>query len=380
MVARGAGAVGCAHCTLIGADRSCQVCTRLVCETCAADWATCREPSGRVVRLGLSARLRDVDPLGRLGLVSHWRRPPRLFDLRRLRWINAGTHGVIRSNRAHPARLTGDGRVIYGVWKWDDVVEGSQARIFDGMRVVDLRRETSHVVTGVDAPARNTAVTASEDIFYYVTDSERVTIATGETSYAVDPLPRRVIQAAHIDATRRLLAATSWSEVALHRIVDETLERVSYLKTEQQGDIEWVAVAGPWVAYAVRRFGTATVIEVRRLGGDLVIGDVVHRHAGSKLHAASLSRDGRYLAAAFDDRLLVHELATDTVTFFTEHTDKINLVRFAGDDHVLISADTDNRVVLRPRTETGYARPLIAIDVPDAGIELPPQDAPVAPR
>src|SRR5688572_11940916 len=88
MVARGAGAVGCAHCTQIGAELACQICTRLVCPTCAANWATCGEPSGRVVRLGLTARVRDVDPLGRIALVSHWRRPLRLFDLRRLCWID----------------------------------------------------------------------------------------------------------------------------------------------------------------------------------------------------------------------------------------------------------------------------------------------------
>jgi hypothetical protein len=82
VVARGPGAVGCAHCTLIGADRACAICTRLVCERCGADWTTCGEPSGRVVRLGLTARVRDVDPLGRLALVSHWRKPLRVFDLR----------------------------------------------------------------------------------------------------------------------------------------------------------------------------------------------------------------------------------------------------------------------------------------------------------
>ena len=42
----------------------------------------------------------------------------------------------------------------------------------------------------------------------------------------------------------------------------------------------------------------------------------------------------------------------------------INYVRFASDDHVLVSADCDNRLVLRPRTADGsYARPLIGIEV-----------------
>jgi hypothetical protein len=98
-----------------------------------------------------------------------------------------------------------------------------------------------------------------------------------------------------------------------------------------------------------------------------------------KLEDASLSRDGRYLALAIDEELTVYDLDDEIETVFSEHTDTISLVRFAGDDHVLISADDDNRVVLRPRTPTGYARPLIAIDVPDDGVELPPLDTgPVA--
>jgi hypothetical protein len=46
-------------------------------------------------------------------------------------------------------------------------------------------------------------------------------------------------------------------------------------------------------------------------------------------------------------------------------------VRFVGDDHLLISADTDNRVVMRPRTPAGYARALITIDIPQEPVALP---------
>src|SRR5262245_10280161 len=135
MVARGPGDVGCAHCTRIGADRPCAVCTHLVCQACAADWTTCSEPSGRLVRLGLSARLRDVDPSGRIGLVSHWRQSLRLFDLRRLCWIN-GTRfprSVYLWNRPHPPRLTSDGRLFHAEWQTGGTYQPDGTRFFAGM-------------------------------------------------------------------------------------------------------------------------------------------------------------------------------------------------------------------------------------------------------
>src|SRR5262249_44526526 len=137
---------------------------------------------------------------------------------------------------------------------------------------------------------------------------------------------------------------------------------------------------GPWLVAAVTVFGGGVRIEARRLeqqadrdaiGHRLTLGSVVHRYTGSTPRAAGLSRHGRSPALALHPRLAVHELGTDNRTFFDDHTDRINLVRFVGDDHMLVSADTDNRVILRPRTPLGYGVPLVEIGVPEEGIELP---------
>src|SRR5262245_15903593 len=73
---------------MVGAIAACRICRRLVCEACGADWTTCDQPVGRIVRLGWFARLRAVDPAGQLGVVS-WRRGKlRLIDLRRLAWVD----------------------------------------------------------------------------------------------------------------------------------------------------------------------------------------------------------------------------------------------------------------------------------------------------
>jgi hypothetical protein len=386
MVARVAGAVGCAHCKVIGADTACQVCTRLVCSKCAADWATCDEPSGRVVRLGLTARVRDVDPLGRFALVSHWRQPLRLFDLRQLRWVEDITFSrkLWLTARSYPPRLTSNGRLVYPEFEW--VGRGDYAE----RRLKGIRAQPLHGVAGElfasDEPARATAVSGVNDRYYYITSTERVAIIDPSVTSAghgvasvVEPLPRKVLQAVHVDGERDLLAASSWSEIVLHRIVDANLQRLSYTKTEIAGDVPWIACAGPWLVAAIKEFGSLVHIEVRRIERDQSIGEVVHRHFVDELRAASLSRDGRYLALASDRGLHVYDLDDSdartpfdiTSTTFDEHTDRINYVRFAGDDHVLISADTDNRVVLRPRTRNGYACPLLAVDVPEQGVPLP---------
>jgi hypothetical protein len=372
VVARGPGAVGCAHCTLIGADRACQICTRLVCEKCAADWVTCGEPSGRLVRLGLSARLRDVDPSGRLGLVSHWREPLRLFDLRRLRWIHGLRlpRGAYVWNRRFPPRLTSDGRAIYGAWSAGSGYERSDSRLFSGMHVEDLRTHKAFVVPS-DTPEHGTAVTATRDWFYYVTDTQLVTVIAGRGTYSVAPLPRKVIQAVHLDAERSLLASASWSELAIHRIVGGKLELISHNKTAVNGHVRWIAVAGERLVAQVRTDGGAHQLEIHSLRSDYAIGPVVRTRSLGELHHAALSRDGRYLALAYDDRLEIDDLSSDRSTTYEEHSDRINLVRFVGDDHLLISADTDNRVVMRPRTQAGYARALITIDIPQEPVPLP---------
>lgn len=376
MVARGAGAIGCAHCKKIGAEHACQICTRLVCATCAANWVTCSEPSGRVVRLGLTARVRDVDPNGRIALVSHWRRPLRLFDLRRLRWIDIALprqYWVL--SRPFPPRLSAAHRLYHA-----DIDLVRSEVMVRGIRALDLQSGTSLQIAG-EVPFGTTGVSSVGDRYYYVTTTQKVLVTTNAEHVGLlaqpvelyEPLPRKFLHAAFVDGERDVLAAGSWNEVVLHRMVDGTLERLSYAKTERLGDVRWIAVAGPWLVAIVAGPGGGDV-EVRRLERDLSIGPVVYRHSGASPRAASLSRDGRYLAFGSTAGLVVHELDADRVTIFEEHSDRINFVRFAADDHVLISADTDNRIVMRPRTPRGYARPVIAVEVPEQPVALAPLD------
>lgn len=394
MVGRGAGAVGCAHCKVIGATVACRVCKHLVCPRCDADWATCDEPAARVIRLGTTARLRDVDPSGQLGLVSRWRGALRVFDLRRLRWVRDAwlPRSAWTIGWKTPPRLTSTGRALYP--KYTLAARGTDPDVaFEGTAVARLDGRDAPLVEG-PRPGAGSGMSKTGDVYWYIADTQVVvTIATAATPSlpaatapvqlstielldradlrvaSLNPLPYKVVQAAHVDGGRGLLASGTWGEVVLHRITDGKLARLGGVKTA--GDLRWIEVAGAHLAAGVAH-GGRTQLTVWRLREDLSIGDEVHRITGRRaLRDASLSRDGRYLAAAFGDDVQVLDLDRGSSATFGEHTDGVTLVQFAGDDHVLITADDDNRVVLRPRAASGYAEATVPLDVPDEEVELP---------
>lgn len=373
MVARGPGAVGCAHCTKLGASAACTVCKHLVCEACAADWATCPEPAGRLVRLGTSGRLIDIDPSGRYGLAHFWHGPLRLLDLRALHWVDEPDLPKPYTGwRDLRPRLTAEPRLVTPRYElFDQVVQfySLELRRVGGERGTELLER-------IPPPLRHSGVTAVGDWYYYVTASEQVAIVGAEVSAAsvdppdpaapvylrhapmveretrvFDPLPRKVLQALHVDAERALIASASWSELAVHRIVGTKLEAVRHVKTT--GDVAWVALGGPYVAMQVKA-GADRGISVRRVDDGA---GVVHAEGGA---VAALSRDGRYLAIGHEDgRVVVHATDGGTAVTFDEHTDDVSFVAFAGEDHVLVTADDDNRVIVRPRTDAGYAAGLV---------------------
>lgn len=391
MVLRAAGEVGCAHCKTIGADRSCQVCTRLVCEKCAADWATCDEPSGRVVRLGTSARVRDIDPLAHIALVSHWRKPLRLFDLRALTWLPQTLSRLIYlTSRAVQPRLSSDRTIVHlHLFRPDENTLLSDIR-WQSFGATKSSEKRSPM------PSHASGMSATGDHFWYVTDTQHVVVqhrvhpderaapdalgtimmADEKPTYepkvltrSFEPLPRKVVQTAFVDAERSLLASGTWGELALHKLVDNRADLIAKRATSVDGNAVWIALGGPWLVAASQRSAGGVRFQLYPLAptrdGLFELGAIVREITPpSPFKTAALSRDGRHLAIATDAGLTVHDLDARTEQTFTEHTDDINCVRFASDDHVLVSADCDNRVILRPRTADGsYARPLIPIEI-----------------
>lgn len=357
---------------MIGADRSCQVCTRLVCESCAADWTTCPEPTGREVRLGRTARLRDVDPTGRIGLVTRWFGVMKLFDVRRLRWVDVE---LPRQRTVHDReileRVSPTGDLYFNQYTFLPLasdVTTERDRAADIERFASLRRQS--LVTGessdidTEEPMKTAAMTP-DGHYYYVSSTQLVVVVAPDGSVRrFEPMPRRVIQACHLDVEASVLASATWGEIVLHRIVGDRLMPLSRIAVE--GNVSWIALDEPYLVACV-----GEVVRVWRIGENLAIGRELHQHlVGMNWRTGSLSRDGRYLAIGVDRSVIVHDLDQDVSVTFDDHSDDICLVRFVGSDHLLVTADQDNRVVMRPRAPAGYVRSLIDIDVPDDPIKL----------
>ena len=361
MVLRSAGDVGCAHCATMGADRNCPSCTRLVCASCSIRWRTCAEPTvARAVRLGLTARVIDIDPLGTLALVAHWRQPLRVFDLRALAWVPdiALPRELYVRSRFTPPRLTASRAIVHhkvaGLFRrmtWDSLEGGTQDTWLTSL-----------------PPRGALQVSATGDRVYYLTDDDQVIMfrepQNGEvTSQTFLPLPAGTrLTAASIDVERNLLLTGTYNQIELHRIDGERLTRL-WSRTTNQGMVTWVGIAGKAVVAGIRLGGGAMRFEVRWLDAALEPGPLADAITPNPpWRDIDLAADGRFLAIATDDGLTVHDLDARTATAFADHTDSITCVRFASDDHLLISADSDNRVILRPRTATGYASRVVRVE------------------
>jgi hypothetical protein len=261
----------------------------------------------------------------------------------------------------------------------------SDSTYIDGVRwhTLDGAHITMHV-NDVEGPHSCTAVSATDDVLAYVTDTQRVVVMRhGRVEVAAppaaalmglgaapvqppmpyrfvsqvcEPLPRKVISAIAIDGERDRLASATWREVAIHHVHAGAVERIEHFDTRIDANITWIALTGRWLAYS-----TGYRLEVRALEENGTAGAVKYHHTG--VDAAAISRDGAYLAIAHGSDLVVHDLDRDERVEFTEHSDGIHYIRFASDDHMLISGDQDNRVIMRPRTEAGYAKPIVDVEL-----------------
>jgi hypothetical protein len=329
----------------------------------------------------MTARLIDVDPTAKLGLVSRWHGSMRYVDLRALRWIDDDDVPSLVRGRELLPRLTSDGRILQH--EWNSTFGNEYQPLYRGLGVSSNAARGEYIASGMPVPARCAGMSLRDDRYWYVTSSENVAIvrtvvdpsmpryAAPVTVGPIDvaarlevteyqPLPRKVIQAVFLDDARDLLVSASWGEIMVHRIVGEKLEPVCYVKTT--GDVLWVSIAEPYLAANVKT-GPGRGITVWKLDANLANATVVLR-IEDKIGIPALSRDGRYLAVGLtNERVVVHGLDDGSVITFDEHTDDVSYVGFVGDDQLLVTADDDNRVILRPRTSTGYATALMETEL-----------------
>ena len=360
MVARGPGAVGCAHCTRLGADVPCPVCKHLVCDACAADWATCSEPSGRTFRIGrVTGALIDVDPTGRYGLVKRRWGQLRIIDLRALKWL-AIDDLPSRGWKDLVPRLTGDGRLLRPEFNGATTNEvplfsgiGEWRVAGGGMRHVD-----------VPQPVRATGVSTSEDWYWYVTDTETVALTQLKAALSgrcevYEPLPKKVVQAVWFDPIRRVLVSGTWGEIAIHRVVDDRLVLAGHVKTT--GDTVWLQMSGGYLAARVRG-GDLRGLTVWKLYDDFSVGPIAARF--DRVESEALARDGRFVAAGLTGgRVIVQSLLTAEQFELGGHRGDVTYLGFVGGEQLLVSADDDHRVIVRPRAGQSYAEAILPAEL-----------------
>lgn len=357
MVARGPGAVGCAHCTRLGADVPCPVCKHLVCDTCGADWATCSEPSGRTFKIGrITGTLIDVDPTGRLGLVRRRWGQLRIVDLRALAWVERDLPSRGWSDLV--PRLTSDGRLLKPEF---DGASVENAPMFSGIGEFSLVGGYRYI--DVPQPMRATGVSVTDDWYWYVTETERVALAQlreRESRYEVyEPLPKKVVQAVWFDPVQQLLVSGTWGEIAIHRVDDDKLVLAGHIKTT--GDTVSLQLGGGYLMARVRG-GDLRGVTVWKLFDDFSVGPVAARF--DRVESEALARDGRFVVVGLTNgRVVLQSLLTAEQQELAGHSDDVTYVRFAGAEQLLVSADADHRVIVRPRAGQRYAEAILPVDL-----------------
>lgn len=353
MVARGPGAVGCAHCTQLGAAVPCASCKRLVCPACAADWSTCEQPCSRTFKLARGERLLDVDPSGRLGLVWGAYSKLRYLELQTPRWVDADVPPLVQKPELQP-RLSSTGKMF-------QFEHGRERLSEDGLAISSVSPTAKQVVRMELMPGDHGAqISERDDLYWYITARQRVVVLRDLVQEIYEPLPKKVLSCAFVDDAHGLLASASWGEIMVHRMVGGALEQVCYLKTT--GAVEWVAIAFPYLASLVRG-GAEDGLLLWKISSTPAYPSMLV-HLAERVRVAALSRDGRYLAAALDDhRVFVRDIENGGNTSFDEHTAPVTLMRFVGDDHQLLTADEKGRVVLRTHGESGYLREVVEVPI-----------------
>jgi hypothetical protein len=265
-----------------------------------------------------------VDPSGRLGLVSGGSAALRYLELRAPRWGEADVQ-----KPALPPRLTSTGKVV-----------------------------------GAPAEGRGGQVSERHDWFWFISNEERVAVVRGDLAAEIfEPLPRKVIHSAFVDDAHDLLATASYGEIIVHRITGGVLHPVCYLKTT--GTVTWISLAFPYLAALVGG-GAEYGLVLWKIGSNPAIPSML-LHLPERVRTAALSRDGRYLAAAFDDhRVFVRDIENGGTTTFDDHASAVTLVKFVGAEALLVTGDDKGRVVLRAQAAGGYLRELVKVPIRDA--------------
>jgi hypothetical protein len=372
----------CGHCKQKPGIETCAVCKLEVCAACGGDWRTCSTPVARELRLGMGRRLTELEPGGRLGVVSHvLSSAGRLVDLMRGRYVDTeapvAQHAKIRADGTSIDHASvsvvpqGDGWLTAGGLELDEratpaVVEWTDESglVTHNVAVVVVSDPLSPLLqdrafAGRKRPGSSGLDASRRYLVTLMRDSTQLVISDSETgALRMRPVSsREVIQCVAYDPVEELLVTGLWGAVCPYYQLEETLERAPRIPLPG-AEPGWVGLASRRLAAAYARGGQCFLL----IG---ILDDRARADAIRRIPIPSAYLDEKHISISPDGRIVAfalrghsHEVAVlstedGALRRYGGHSDDVRLVAITSAGDALVTADDDNRVIVRPRLADG---------------------------
>lgn len=279
---KAAGAVGCAHCQMLGARQACRICHQPVCEKCSDDVAGCPDPRPREFDVSGDGAL-DVDLKGRYFVRRVvWDKPPQLFELANGRPLpeEVPTTRIQFETQGLELLAYPDGSACIMPGLADGAHGDPRNAHYSAIRFA--RCKGGRLVTFTRADQRITILDCT----------------TGAILRSVQEAGE-VVQCTALDEASDLLVVGVYDGAAFFRISDG--ERLGRLQTGA-GDTVWIGLAAGWVGLIGAGGGRLQVGRPAGIGmnylrlDELALGQQPFRVRHGR--DADLSPDGRLFAGA----------------------------------------------------------------------------------
>lgn len=378
----------CGHCQSELATATCVGCKLQICTACTHAWHLCERPVAVEFALDAGGQLIAIDPDGTLGLVEHRRRRHRtkyrLIDLRTGRETDlpfpapAGhlrDSGQLVAAQSTPVTALGHGR-----WRTPGglVLDDSHR----GALNFSERKPTARILCQYDVHnghAREIHYQPAGPMSYDRRRRYRVSCRSTQTDVCITDLatgtlrimataPRDVITSVAYDPDTGLLVAGCWGQIYLFTERNHTFGPPRHI-TIADSDIRWLASARRRVVASCHRgrLDSLAVVDIPDRGPPGRVRTVPVPTPGltdSRSPCIDVSPDGCHLALALRDHsVAMLQLPAPMpdqpdrapwswrLTTLHGHDSALRLLSFTRDGALLISADDDGRIIIRPHLE-----------------------------
>lgn len=304
------------------------------------------------LRLGMGARLREVDPTGRVGLVSTWNGKARVQELSSgeklgdlIRWNRRTNVDETFAMGGHWPLLVSPRRLMWlesRGWKHEPLLV-----------IKDLGQELQEHRLGWKRSRQACLVLVTEDgrRGLVVRSDQKLDVLdlTRLVGMGVLGERRQVIQSCAASSDMGLIAVGGFRKAAFYRLED--LERMGS-REAGKGEVDWIGLGGGRAAMFCDD-GHLEVVAVEPARPPHKWPEVRRADLGGGVRpVADLSPDGQLLVRRVGRRQVeVMNLDSGERQVLSGHTDDVLLIRFVDGGRSLVTADEDNRVIIWPRQD-----------------------------